>query len=247
MSSYFTDEDLTAFLDNECTQDLALRIAAAIKTDERLNDRLKLLAIDKESLKNAFLSIQPSPASIQELPVRSSILPPVGFSLAKVAAGIVVGIAIGAGAMLLPTTVSQPDWKGVVASYQSLYTADTLKFIDQNETDMLNELARVAATLEKKIDLKEIRSFSSLSYKRAQVLAFQGQPVIQLAFLNADGEPYALCITRANGVQKSEPNLSKLEGLEAASWTKDGYDYLFIGGQDRGLVSRAAKQFLDHI
>lgn len=242
-----TDEELTAFLDKECTQELALRITEALETDASLNERLNSLIIDKAELRKAFDSIPVPSASIEVLPAFRKNQSVFDLPFAKIAAGVIVGVVLGAGAVFLTDPTPQADWRDVVASYQTLYTTDTLAFVDQSEIQLSSELARVSAMLEKKIDLEEIRASTTLNYKRAQVLAFQGKPVIQLAFLGPDGKAFALCVTKTVGIPENGLNLSRLEGLETASWSKDGYEYIFIGGQDSALVSAIAKQFVNRI
>lgn len=244
MSNRFTDEDLTAFLDNECEAELAARIASALESDAELRARLDELKLDKDELSAAFEVLTPSAVSIDDLPTPYMQPRFIQSPLSKVAAGLVLGVMLGAAAVMFAPNSKEDDWRQVIASYQALYTTETLAFVDQTETEMSQELLRVSAAIEKTIELANLNAISELSYKRAQVLAFQGQKVIQLAFLDEAGQAFALCITRSDQTSSSGLRLSSLEGLEAASWTGDGYNYIFIGGQDRAFVSDAAQNFL---
>ena len=40
---------------------------------------------------------------------------------------------------------------------------------------------------------------------------------------------------------------ASLEGMSSASWNKDGYAYLLIGGDDQSLISDLASNYRDAI
>ena len=247
MSVSFTNEDLTAFLDKECSPELAAKIARQLESDVELRNRIEKLKIDKDSLRDAFQEIAPRSASIHKLHAGQAPRAAAGFPIAKIAAGILVGAFLGASAMYVSTSSDQQDWMEAVASYQALYTTDTLRFVDQDDAQLTSELARVSATLGKDINLDDLQSFDTLNYQRGQVLSFANQPLIQLAFLTKDGKAVALCITKAAGVPDSGLNFSRLHGLEAASWSKGEYNYIIIGGEDKALISDAAKLFQERV
>ncbi|CAN0575828.1 unnamed protein product, partial [Ectocarpus sp. 12 AP-2014] len=83
-----------------------------------------------------------------------------------------------------------------------------------------------------------------LEYKRGQVLGYQGQPLIQLAYLSPLGDPVALCLIRTEGAD-TDVEMTALEGLAAAKWQRDGVAYLLIGGTDTGLIKEAAARLSD--
>lgn len=82
-----------------------------------------------------------------------------------------------------------------------------------------------------------------LDYKRAQILSFEGRPLIQLAFLSKVGAPVALCILQSYDGQESSPGFSEMRGMSSASWSKDGYEYLLIGGNDNSLIKQVAERY----
>ncbi|MEM8539398.1 MAG: hypothetical protein AAGF25_00450 [Pseudomonadota bacterium] len=247
MSVSFTNEDLTAYLDKECSPELAEKIARQLESDGELRSRIEKLKIDKDSLHAAFQELAPRSASVPKLITQHAPPATAGMPITKIAAGILVGAFLGASAMYVSTSPDQQDWMDAVASYQALYTTDTLKFVDQDDAQLTSELARVSATLGKDINLDDLQSFDALDYQRGQVLSFANQPLIQLAFLTKDGKAVALCITKATGTPDSGLNFSKLQGLEAATWSKGEYNYIIIGGEDKALISNAAKLFQERV
>ena len=66
-----------------------------------------------------------------------------------------------------------------------------------------------------------------LNFKRAQVLEFEGAPLIQIVFETADKIPVAFCLKRGRDMVKS-PSLETQNGLALASWTRDGVDELVV-------------------
>ena len=102
---------------------------------------------------------------------------------------------------------------------------------------------RVGAAIGKEISVSQVAEFSEVEYKRAQVLAYKGKALIQLTFLSSTGKPIALCILRTSKRENKAVEFSQLEGMRAASWKSDDYDYLLIGGEDEMLIERMSKIF----
>ena len=98
----------------------------------------------------------------------------------------------------------------------------------------------MAGAIGKSIDLSTLKQIEGLDYKRVQILGFDGQPLAQLTFLSKVGAPVALCIIRKQGDGNTDIHLAELQGMSAASWSRDGYDYLLIGGSDAALIAATA-------
>lgn len=238
---YFTDEELTAFLDGE--NDLAPvdDIAAALETDAALAKRVDALLIDRDAIAASFAGIAPT----TKLPNLSAVAQPrAGFGAAalSIAAGIALVVGIAAGSW-----IAQPKpagWVDYVAAYQVLYSNSTLAHIDQTPDAKQSELDRVTASIGKDIPLDALEGFPELDYKRAQILNFKGRALVQLAFATSTGEPLALCIIRSTKGQDTAPTVITKEGLSTAKWSSGTHDYLLIGGTDDALVSRIANELV---
>lgn len=76
-----------------------------------------------------------------------------------------------------------------------------------------------------------------------QTLGFEGRPLMQLTFLSKFGDPIALCIIRSRNTETQGIVVNEMRGMLAASWSKDGYEYLLIGGRDEALIRNAASEF----
>lgn len=248
--TYYSDEELVAFLDGETEFAPVEEIAAALEADPSLADRLAALRVDTEAIKKGFaplaLTDRPMPDLDDGQATRGQ------SHWAGIAAAVLVALVVGFGAgRSLPgpdaPVAKAPGWKAYVASYQSLYASDTLSHIDRPQDIKDTELARVAATIGKKLEASDLSAAPQVDYKRAQILNFKGKPLIQLAFLTQDGAPVALCILRTNKEDTAGVTAATLEGMSAASWSKGGYDYLLIGGTDQTLISDMAAQYIGSI
>ncbi|EBA16959.1 hypothetical protein RSK20926_08317 [Roseobacter sp. SK209-2-6] len=234
----FNDEELTAFLDGEADAALASQIEAALRTDPLLQQRFQALDIPLAALQEGF-----STQSLQAPALPTGLLPEPQKTQApmQMVAGFALAFGLGALSvfMLQPGAepVKAPGWKAVVASYQSLYTAETVAGAAQPLEVTTKVLAEFGST--HSVDLVPAQSVEGLEFKRAQLLGFKGKPLLQMAYIGPDGAPIAFCVTRSNG-DNSAMQSESLAGMAAASWVENGVGYLVIGGQDQGFVDAVA-------
>lgn len=263
--TFYTDEELVAFLDGETEFAPVDDIAAALKADPVLARRVEALRMDTGVVKQSFASLSVPDRSMSKLnaalsaPVAANSNAPTdrpAQSWGSIAAAAVLALAVGFGAgrffpeQSIPanTQVAKaPGWKAYVASYQSLYASETLASVDLTENEKAAELTRVAAAIGKSLSTDDLTTVDGVDYKRAQILNFKGKPLIQLAFLSRDGAPLALCIVKTDKGDTPTATAATLEGMSAASWSRGGYDYLLIGGNDQSLISDMAAQYIDAI
>ncbi len=244
----FTDEELTAFLDGEADDALATEIGEALETDAALNDRLSTLDIPMAPLKQAFDALladaPPMPPLPEAAPAQAPATAPrfgwgwgIGTFGTGLAAGLAVAVFTGFGQ---PEPAPPPGWVAFVASYQSLYTPATLASVTTTDADRAAQLQTVSEALG--LDLTSLPEVEGLTFKRAQVLGFNGKPLVQLAFQRADGTPVALCIIPA-GPDGKPVSMDAAQGMELARWNTPGFGYLLIGGQDQEPLQTEADAF----
>lgn len=238
---YFSDEELVAYLDGEVDFAPIAAIDAARRQDAALQKRIDALEIDRAALAAAFDGLAPRTPT---LPFAPPAAPPrrglwAGITATATAAALAIGFMAGS-ARQAPLT----QWTDYVAAYQALYSSSTLAHIARTETDQQAELDRVAAAIGKSIPVGALTLFPDVQYTRAQILSFEGQSLIQLAFLTGAGAPVALCIIRAEEAPNTSPAFQQMEGLSTALWAQNGYEYILIGGQDDALIERMASGFV---
>jgi anti-sigma factor RsiW len=240
----FTDEDLTAFLDAEADADLSAAIGARRETDAALAARLEALDIPLVQIAGAYdamLANAPAmPAFVNDtksVPRRFGW----GWGAGTFAGGLAAGLAVAAFLGLGAPTPAKPGWVAYVASYQALYTTQTLTLSAPPSHDETQaQLAAVSAALG--LDITALPMAQGLTFKRAQVLGFNGKPLIQIAFLRDDGTPVALCIIPA-GPDTEGMELDTAQGLDLARWNAPGFGYLLIGGDDAAPLAAEAETF----
>ena len=247
--SDFSDDQLTAFLDGELEHIPADEIRTGLDRDPKLRARLDRLALDRADIAAAFdqllakapqapdqLTKSPPPQSISRTPVWHQL-----------AAGLALGLALGWGASSLVPGGDLEDWQDYVSAYHALYAEETLAAIDNSGGIQQTELDRIAVSLGKDLDLQLLKRLDGLNYKRAQILGFEGRPLAQITFVSNGGAPIALCIIRIAGSEETRPALKDRQGMASASWSRDGYEYLLIGGSDRALVETAAGKLIEEL
>jgi anti-sigma factor RsiW len=240
----FTDEDLTAFLDGELEPERLHAVTEALSNDKSLQARLDTLSIPVHEIKAAFDNLTPNappyPSALENHgPKRHGY----GGYLPAMAASAVLCLATGWLAASLYLRDTSAGWQQSVATYHALYVNSTLADINQTPAAAAEELTRVSGIIGKPIALNTVMASQTLDYKRAQILGFEGRPLIQLAFLSKTGIPVALCIIKDGKSENSGVKTGLLRGMATASWSKGEYDYLLVGGADPTVISEAAVLF----
>ncbi len=245
----FSDEQLTAYLDGETDHIPADEISRALDRDAALRARLDRLSVETDDIADAFGRLLESapPAPEVSLPEAAADQSSRWPSLHAIAAVAVLCLTVGWGAGYVTPRSDLTSWHDFVAAYQALYVNSTLAQVEQEDDAAASQLEHVAGAIGKPIDLSTLKQIEGLDYKRAQILGFEGQPLAQLTFLSEVGAPVALCIIRKQGEGDAEVELAELHGMSAASWSRDGYDYLLIGGSDAALIAATAGKLTNRL
>lgn len=246
----FRDEDLTAYLDGEADEALRRDIDDALTYDAKLQSRLNALMLDRDSLVaewDTLLSDAPPPPEILSEPVRGSRTRIPAYARFGAAAAVIVALFVGGVTGFYVPDRSLESWQAYAAAYHALYVEDTLSHVTVSEAVAEEQLARIGQSLGKNISLESLQNVDRLEYKRGQVLGFEGQPVIQLAFLSDGKQPIALCIRPAPGAQDRSLEPDRMFDMSAVQWTKQGFEYLLVGGQDDALLKSFAERFVARI
>jgi hypothetical protein len=123
-----------------------------------------------------------------------------------------------------PTLVAEA-WVDAVANYQAMYTRAT---VDQSPQSLASAQAVLAefSSAEQALRVPDL-SREGLQFKRAQRLTFADQPLLQMAYLPAQGKPTALCILKRSAAQaQSTPvAVQQLHGLTVVTWARGDLAY----------------------
>lgn len=230
----FTDAELTAYLDGEADADLLSRIDAALEDDAGLADRMSDLSAGMDALVAAFdLDRLEPPAYV---PVATTTAPQ---RMNRIAAPMALAASFVLGMVVMRILQPAPNWVDTVANYQALYVTETLAGTAQSAE--VSESVFETADASLGVDLRPATEIEGLAFKRAQLLAIEGRTLVQMAYLDAEGRPFAFCAVRLDDGDQSI--LSEMShGLAAASWVEDGVGYVLIGGEDVDAVSAMTSQ-----
>lgn len=230
----FTDEQLTAYLDDQLDLATSRDIEAALARDGHLSRRLSELHVDRDAISSAFDALMTQAPA----PPEAADTAPTSWNFAKslaLMAAVVLALALGwwggqrRGAL--------DDWTDYAAAYHRLYVDETLGQIAFDERVLQNQLVASGVSW----SVASLSGFDELTLKRSQPLGFEGNLIAHIAFQDDRGNPVALCITKAD--EETTLQFSERLGMQTAYWTKNGQAYFLIGGDDASLVQRAARHF----
>ncbi|NKL07422.1 anti-sigma factor family protein [Rhizobium leguminosarum] len=239
-----SDEDLTAFIDGELTAEEAARIEAIVKEDESVAERLEFLARASLPFKQAFApllseapreKLQAMLAAISVQQRAKSASAPLFASrrrfLGALAASLIAGIAIDRAVIGIGARFSAKDenseWRAVIADYVSLYTPESLAGPVPGREDQAAQLA----SLDEKLGLSlspEAISLPGIDFKRALMLQYDGKPLAQIAYLDPETGPVALCIVKSDTGRKA-PDLESRKGMNVVYWSNATHAFMLIG------------------
>lgn len=236
----FSDEDLTAFLDGEASPDLEAAIAEAVEMDDALADRLAGLDLPLATLRAEYDALLDDAPPMPALPTAQAPRRPM-IGLGLFGGGLAAGLAIAALTGLFSTAPKTPEWKTVVADYQLLYGPETLEGLAPNASEAQAQLLRAGQAID--LDLSGLPTPEGLTFRRAQLLAFENRPLVQIAFTRADGTPLALCILPRSDEVTSGFDMETLQGLMSASWHTPSHGYILIGKEPADQLRSPAQAF----
>lgn len=217
-----TDEELTAYIDGQADAALSARVNEARAGDTNIAARLDALAAPVDAIKAAYDLDELAPP-----PFPSKILDRAPGGIRRIVVPLALVASFAVGMLVMSALRPAPTWVDTVASYHALYVTETLSGATQPSeiSDAVLQSAQEALG----VDLRPATTLPGLTFKRAQILAIDGQPLLQMAYLDADGLPFAFCVTLP-GVADQDYQQRMSHDLATSSWIEDGVGYLLVGG-----------------
>ena len=219
-----TDADLTAYLDHEADAALRARVDAAVAQDAEVAGRLSALSLPNRTISDAYdlakLDPPAFPADLLNLPPRAR---------GRAALPVCIAASFAIGMFVMSALRPAPTWVDTVASYHALYVTETLGGAEQPPEVVETVLQSAQAMLG--VDLRPATTLPGLNFKRAQILAIDGQPLLQMAYLDEAGLPFAFCVTLPGTADQADQQRMSHD-LATNSWIEEGVGYLLVGGQD---------------
>ncbi|WP_037312703.1 hypothetical protein [Ruegeria halocynthiae] len=230
----FSDETLRAYLEGNVDEAEATAIEHAVEADPDLEQRLMALDPFAPVVQTVFEAIPAEAPQINlpDAPSEAAVHPAGGaWRLLAVAASVAV---VAVSATFWATRPAPMGWAEQAAIYQSLYVPDTIASLDNSNQVLDTQFALAEEQLGRSLNRDALETLPGMELKRAQVLSFNGKPLIQIVFADEQGQPFAFCVIRQGaGASDKDVKQAVLSGLATASWSQDGYGYMLIGSSDQ--------------
>ena len=231
------DALLTAWLDGELAADERAALDRRLAAEPALRERLDVLRGGGRPFAEAYdalLAEAPEArlkAGFAALAARAESAPGRGRRWPQLAAAALLVFVLGGIAGYLVSVLTTPapptGWRQAVAEYHAFISPETVAFMAEDDRALAAELAAIGVRMN--LDLAPERlALAGAELKRAQLYDYNGMPLLQLVYQDADAEPFALCII-ANGRPDGAMDFEEREGSGIVYWYKDGYGYLVIG------------------
>src|SRR5208337_2221034 len=229
------DTELVALIDNELEGDAKSHLIARLEADDALRKRYEALR-DGGALIATSLQTLLERAPLGRL---RAALPPErapraasrlfsGIGLRDFAAGIVVGLlAAGAAAWVafsFAPEIEREDWRAAVIEYMELYNNETFAVSNPDASLQAKELSAVGAYVGADLTPESV-ALSGLRFKAAQVLSYDGSPLGEIAYVDAQGAPLLFCVI-ANGAADAPMRSERRGEFSLSSWSRAGRGYL---------------------
>ena len=247
----FSDQDLVAFDDGQLSGEKTAQLRDCLSRDLELQARLAALKLDRDGVAGAFdklLDLAPKQGEFSRAPVQSApaLVRPAGMAIRPLAAAACLVMALIAGAAgyraLAPAPATMA-WQDLAAAYHALYVGETLAVIAPPEgATKAAQFTRAETALGQPIS-RALGDIPGLSFRRVQVLGFDDQAIIQLAYLGEDGVPYALCLRKVENADNPAMQPMEFAGVDGVGWQSGGLEIVLLGKRDQGELNMLAKEF----
>ena len=133
------------------------------------------------------------------------------------------------------TSPQSENFAQTVAAYQKFYVRETLK--GTAPPNPLKVTERLADQTDMQVLIPQLEGYE---FMRAQRLSVDGELLLQLVYLGAEGAPLALCyLATPDSSAETDTILEKHHGLNTAEWRHNGHRFV--------IVSDAPEQKLEEL
>ena len=254
------DEDddvlLTGMVDGELDEGRRNALLARLANEAPLRERLEAIKAGGRPFRAAFDALlEEAPlerlkASLASLGPAAAPRPAFWSMPRSLAAGVAVAVFLAGFGLgrFAPhpapeVQVAEPvgeDWRDAVAEYAALYTHETFANAPADDSARGAELKTLGAKLG--IDLSPERTrIDNLAFKTATLLAYDGAPLGQLAYSDAQAAPVLFCIIADS--RPDAPLVNEARGNFAlTTWAHEGRGYMVIAHLPADRIAEIAGQ-----
>lgn len=247
----YNDEAIVAWIDGEMCRADAQQFEEQLKRDERLSGRTAELMKSSEDYAGAFASLLDN-APLAEMEARLAALPdpqastPPGVSRRALIAASVSFLLVGSGLGYLLRPSSGPDdenahIRDLEAQYMSLYSVETLLDMDSAAPVLQRGLERAAQDIGIKLQMAQL-TLQGAELKMVRMLRYETTSIAQVAWINADYGPMALCISPVDEKTTASLRQEQRHTMNLAWWQDAGYQFVLIGRNPSSHLRENAEQ-----
>jgi anti-sigma factor RsiW len=191
-------------------------------------------------------------------PVRSRLrIAPAWLAVAFVGGafccGVVLRLAPGVGfngagkpsvtATVASSTMASLPWVQVAASYQQLYSRDTVAHLWPDSSDAQSTVNEIRSEDGIALNVPDL-SKAGLRFIRVQRLKFHGRPLVQIIYLPQKGDPVALCVIKENKANQSVAS-QRVDTMNVVTWRESNLGYALIGATSNGDLAPLGKEIAE--
>ncbi|MBN3751809.1 anti-sigma factor [Paraburkholderia sp. Tr-20389] len=189
-------------------------------------------------------------------PVRSRLrIAPAWLAVAFVGGafccGVVLRLAPGVGfnpggnapsnaATVASSTMGSLPWVQVAASYQQLYSRDTVSHMWPDVSDAQSTVDEIRTEDGIALRVPDL-SKAGLRFIRVQRLKFHGRPLVQIVYLPQKGDPVALCVIKEDKADQSVAS-QRIDTMNVVTWRESKLGYALIGASSNGDLAPLGKE-----
>jgi anti-sigma factor RsiW len=234
----YNDDAIVAWIDGEMCRADAQQFEEQLKSDERLSGRTAELMKSSQDFAGAFTSLLDD-APLETMQARLAAIPdpqsstPVGVSRRALIAASVSFLTVGSGLGYLLRPASAPadenaHIRDLEAQYMSLYSVETLLDMDSATPVLQRGLERAAQDIGMKLHMSQL-VLQGAELKMVRMLRYETTSIAQIAWINADYGPMALCISPVEEKTAASLRQEQRHSMNLAWWQEAGYQFVLIG------------------
>jgi len=146
-------------------------------------------------------------------------------------------------ATVASATMGSLPWVQVAASYQQLYSRDTVAHLWPDSSDAQSTVNEIRSEDGIALSVPDL-SKAGLRFIRVQRLKFHGRPLVQIIYLPQKGDPVALCVIKENKANQSVAS-QRIDTMNVVTWRESNLGYALIGATSNGDLAPLGKEIAE--
>ncbi|WP_337264376.1 MULTISPECIES: anti-sigma factor family protein [unclassified Serratia (in: enterobacteria)] len=237
------DELLVAYLDDQLEHSQRHDLEQRLTRDPELAARLAFLAGSNLPFKTAFQPLlDEAPVQRLQAGLQTLLRPaPPRITRRRLMAAAIGFLALGVAGDRLFLQLNQPEenWRSLVAQYMALYTPETLAGNPPSPQELAAQLQHAGEQLSITL-LPQQLVLTGATLKNARILAYDGERIAQLTYLDEQYGPLALCIIQQPGEAAVESE--RRMGMNLVYWSDNSHSFMLIGHNPPQQMNALATQ-----